>query len=63
MVKVKILGSVVTQQYGTLKTGDILATSEDFARHLVNDCNAAEYLKVEAKQELISKPAKPNSKR
>lgn len=62
MVKVKILGSVVTQQYGTLKTGDILATSEEFAKHLVDDCNAAEYLKVEAKQEPIPQKTKQSSK-
>lgn len=55
MVKVKILGSVVTQQYGTLKTDDILVTSEDFAKHLVDDCKAAEYLK----EEILAKAEKP----
>lgn len=43
MIEVEILGCVVTAQYGTLKAGDILRTSEAFAAHLVNDCGAAKY--------------------
>lgn len=45
MVKVKILGQVVTQ-YGTHRTDDILTVSEAFARHLVVDVQAAEYVKA-----------------
>jgi hypothetical protein len=44
MVEVKIQGQAITHQYGTLNTGDILRTSEEFAAHLVNDCKVAEYV-------------------
>lgn len=43
LVEVEILGQVITAQYGTLNTGDILRTNAEFARHLVDDCNAAKY--------------------
>lgn len=43
MVAVEILGCVVTAQYGTLKAGDILRTSAEFAANLVNDCQAAKF--------------------
>lgn len=49
MVKVKVLGQVVTQ-YGTHRTGDILNVSAEFARHLVVDAQAAEYVKAPAEQ-------------
>lgn len=44
LVKVRIKGIVVTAIYGTLSDGDYLVTSADFARHLVEDCKAAEYV-------------------
>jgi hypothetical protein len=43
MVEVVIQGIVVTHQYGTLNTGDVLRTDPEFAKHLVEDCNAAKY--------------------
>ena len=43
MIEVEILGIVVTHQYGTLNTGDVLRTDPEFARHLVQDCGAAKY--------------------
>lgn len=43
MTDVVILGIVVTHQYGTLNTGDVLRTDPEFARHLVEDCGAAKY--------------------
>lgn len=43
-VQVKIRTTVVTHQYGTLSTGDILRTNTEFARHLVEDCAAADYI-------------------
>lgn len=43
MVDVEIIGMVVTHQYGTLNTGDVLRTDEAFAKHLVEDCAAAKY--------------------
>lgn len=43
-VQVKITGQAITSRYGTLNTGDILRTDAAFAKHLVEDCGAAEYL-------------------
>jgi hypothetical protein len=43
MIDVEILGQVITHQYGTLNTGDVLRTSPEFAKHLVEDCGAAKY--------------------
>jgi len=42
-VKVRIIGQAITARYGTLNTGDILKTDAAFAKHLVEDCSAAEY--------------------
>lgn len=42
-VEVEILGQVITSQYGTLNTGDVVRTSPEFAKHLVEDCAAAKY--------------------
>lgn len=53
MVKVKISGTVITAQYGTLSAGDILNTNEEFAKHLVEECAAAKYL-TKADDELQS---------
>ena len=43
-VQVKIKGTVITAQYGTLSEGTILRTDAAFAKHLVEDANAAEYV-------------------
>lgn len=43
LVQVKIKGIVSTVKYGTLESGDILRTDAAFAKHLVEDCFAAEY--------------------
>lgn len=45
-VKVKIKGSVVTSKYGSLSDGDIVSTDAEYARHLVEDCKAGEYVDV-----------------
>jgi len=50
-VKVKIIRTAVTAMYGTLINGDILVVSAEFARHLVEDCKAAEYVSVESPQQ------------
>ena len=42
-VEVKIIKTVVTQQYGTLVNGDILKTDRAFAQHLVDECGAAQF--------------------
>jgi hypothetical protein len=47
-VQVKIKGIVATQRYGTLESGDILRTDADFAKFLVEDCQAADYLDAQA---------------
>jgi hypothetical protein len=60
-VEIEILGQVITARYGALKTGDILRTDADFAKHLVDDCNAAKYTtaKAAAEQKVPAKtPAK-----
>lgn len=56
-VTVKIIGQVMTAQYGTLNTGDILRTDAAFAKHLVEDCHAAEYVTVKAA--IVKVAAKP----
>jgi hypothetical protein len=59
MVKVKIKATVITAQYGTLQSGDILTTNEFFAKHLVDDCAAADYLTNEKTEQksVASQPA------
>ncbi len=54
-VAVKIRGIVATQQYGELGDGDVLYTDAAFARHLVEDCAAAEYVET---QEEAPKPVR-----
>lgn len=43
-VQVRILCQVMTAQYGTLNTGAMLRTDAKFAKHLIEDCGAAEYV-------------------
>ena len=52
IVQVRITGLISTTRYGNLSTGDMLRTDAAFARHLVEDCAAAEY---------ITPPAEPPS--
>ena len=44
LVQVKIRGTVISSRYGDLSDGDILRTDPDYAKHLVDDCHAADYL-------------------
>jgi hypothetical protein len=44
---VKIKGTVITAQYGALSDGTLLRTSDEFAKHLVEEANAAEYMGTE----------------
>ena len=62
LVKVKIKGTVMTSQYGTLSDGSILATDAAFAKHLVEDCGAAEYLTA-AKTEQKAYASQPASQK
>lgn len=56
-VEVKIIKTVVTQQYGTLVSGDILKTDRAFAQHLVKECGAAQFTAAGAGD--VKKPAAP----
>lgn len=44
LVQVRILGQAITARYGTLSTGDIINTDAAYAKHLVDDAKAAEYV-------------------
>jgi len=55
LVEVEILTQTVTQQYGVLSQGDILRTSPEFAKHLVEDASAAKYTKAK-KAEPVEEP-------
>ena len=55
LVEIQITATVVTARYGTLSHGDLLRTDAAFARHLVEDCAAAEYIQP--------KPAAPKRRR
>jgi hypothetical protein len=62
MADVKIKGTVITHQYGALQDGTILKNiSEDYAKHLVDECDAAEYVMVK-KTETKSSASQPASK-
>jgi hypothetical protein len=61
LVTVKIKGSVITSRYGALSTGDLLRTDAAFAKHLVEDCAAADY--VNQPDTAPATPAAPEPKR
>jgi hypothetical protein len=61
LVSVRIKGTVATQRYGTLVSGDILRTDAAYAKHLVEDCSAGSY--VEAVTVNAEKPAKKAGKK
>jgi len=62
-VQVKIKGIVATQRYGTLESGDILRTDTDFAKFLVEDCQAADYLDAQAAPAAAEAPSKAAAKK
>lgn len=43
LVSITIRGTVITSRYGVLSSGDVLRTDADYARHLVEECKAADY--------------------
>jgi hypothetical protein len=43
LVSITIRGTVITSRYGVLSSGDVLRTDAEYARHLVEDCKAADY--------------------
>lgn len=47
LVELRITGTVVTSQYGALSSGDILRTSPEFAKHLIDNHHAAEHVTTE----------------
>ncbi len=59
LVEVEILTQTITSQYGVLSAGDILRTTPEFAKHLVEDASAAKYKKAAEKPaDDTEKPAK-----
>jgi hypothetical protein len=62
-VQVKITGMVMTHRYGTLSTGDILRTDAAYAKHLVEDCSAAEYITAPAVTVNTEKAPKTRAKK
>lgn len=63
LVEVEILTQTVTQQYGVLSQGDILRTSPEFAKHLVEDASAAKYTKAKKADAEASEDPKPAKKK
>jgi len=61
MVKVEILIQTITAQYGVLSAGDEITTSEEFAKHLVEDCGAAKYVKGSKAEKAEAKEAAPEA--
>lgn len=65
LVSLKIRGTVVTSRYGVLSSGDVLRTDAEYARHLVEECKAAEYATgkpAEAEESAPAQPAHPQAK-
>lgn len=65
LVTLTIRGTVVTSRYGVLSSGDVLRTDSDYARHLVEDCKAADYADAkpaEADEPKAAQEAKPQAK-
>ena len=60
LVRIKILSVVTTNQHGDLMPDTELRTDAAFARHLVEDCKAAEYIDPPA---TASDQPKPTRKR
>lgn len=59
LVEVEILTQTITSQYGVLSAGDILRTSPEFAKHLVEDASAAKYTtKAKAEPKVAESPPK-----
>jgi hypothetical protein len=58
-VQVKIRGTVSTQRYGTLMSGDILRTDAAYAKFLVEECMAGEIIKP---AEQVEQPKKRGRK-
>lgn len=60
MTKVEILVQTITAQYGVLSAGDELTTSAEFAKHLVEDCGAAKYVKAPKAAEVETEEFEPD---
>jgi len=42
MARIKIRTTCITRQFGPLSTGDVIVCSDEFARHMIDDCKAAD---------------------
>jgi hypothetical protein len=60
-VEVVLKALAITSRYGALKSGDRLTTDPEFAKHLVEDCQAAEYVKPTAAIEAASSLPEPKA--
>jgi len=63
VVQVRITRQTVTSRYGVLENNDILRTDQEYARHLVEDCKAGDYVNSSNQTEddqADSKPRKRN---
>ena len=58
LVEVEITGQVITSQHGTLASGAVIRVSAEFAKHLVDDCNAAKYRLPKTEVAAPTKPAR-----
>lgn len=62
LVEIEILTQTITAQYGVLSAGDVLRTTPEFAKHLVEDANAAKYTKAKAAEKPTEDAEKPAKK-
>jgi hypothetical protein len=62
LVTVKIKGLVVTSRYGALSSGDLLRTDPEYAKYLIEECGAGEYITTPAQPAEKPKRAKPAKK-
>ena len=57
VVRIRFQKLVISTVYGNLAPGSILACSEAFARHCVEDLGAAEYLAAPVAPAVVEAPA------
>jgi hypothetical protein len=60
---VRIKGTVITSQYGALSDGTLLRTNDAFAKHLVEEAFAAEYVVNKEEPLAVVEPVEPTEKK
>lgn len=63
MVVVRFKRTVFSARYGSCGPGDLLRCDEAFARHVVSDLTAAEYVEPAASVPPVSPPARSARRR